>query len=575
MKDLAPILLFVYNRPWHTKQTLEALSQNELADQSTLYIFCDGPKPDVSQVNLENIATTRQVIREKQWTKNVIIYENETNRGLADSIVKGVTEVINKHGKVIVLEDDIVTSKGFLKYMNDALDFYNGEEQVMHISGYWFPVKDNNPPLPDTFFYRSTSCWGWGTWKRAWDKMETDAPLLRKKLADIPGGMKQFSMNNSSDHLQQLERNISGDIHTWAVKWYASVFINKGLCLHPNISLANNIGFDNSGVNCNTEDSGQYYWNELASYIPVNKIELSESKLAIKYITKFYRRNYPFILHQMKKLVPSGLKEVIKKNFLGKPSLYGKNSLSYLKYYPRYKETTITLMGKETKIADSASFLFMHKEIFKKDIFKFNTTDKTPYIIDAGANIGLATLYFKKLYPESKVVAFEPDPKIYRILEHNIKSWELNNVVLVNKALSDKESFVSFFSEGADGGRINGDENGTSTIQVPTVSLRNYLDNQLVVNFLKIDIEGAEIEVLNDIRNSLQHTKMIFVEYHSFANKPQRLEDVINTLTANNFRIYINAPGLSPENPFQSVPVISGMDMQLNIYGIKNDYQNS
>ena len=116
MKDLAPILLFVYNRPWHTKQTLEALSQNELADQSTLYIFCDGPKPDVSQANSENITITRQVIREKQWTKNVIIYENETNRGLADSIVKGVTEVINKHGKVIVLEDDIVTSKGFLKY---------------------------------------------------------------------------------------------------------------------------------------------------------------------------------------------------------------------------------------------------------------------------------------------------------------------------------------------------------------------------------------------------------------------------------------------------------------------------
>lgn len=317
MTETAPILLFVYNRPAHTRQTLEALSKNELADQSRLYIFCDGPKDGASSDTIALINETRQVAKAKQWTKEVIIYERQTNHGLANSIVKGVTEIVNKYNKVIVLEDDLITSKGFLKYMNDALTHYEFIEDVMHISGYWFPVKDEDPPLPSTFFYRSSSCWGWATWKRAWNKLETDAHLLRRKIVELPDGVKRFNIENSSDHFLQLEDNILGKINTWAVKWYASVFLNRGLCLHPAASLVNNIGFDNSGVNCKNSESDRYHWESLAESVTISAIELSESALAVKRIKKFYRQS-PAVIFHLKQMVPTGLKSFIKKNILNK-----------------------------------------------------------------------------------------------------------------------------------------------------------------------------------------------------------------------------------------------------------------
>ena len=189
--NLAPIVLFVYNRPWHTLQTLEALRKNALASESILYIFADGPKPFADESAMHKINETRECIKKKQWCKEVIIYEREINLGLADSIINGVTEIVNKHGKIIVLEDDIVTSKGFLKYMNDALDIYELEEKVMHISGYMFPVKKK---LPKTFFYKPTTCWGWATWSRSWKYFKKDAKS-QIDILDNTKSWREFTIN--------------------------------------------------------------------------------------------------------------------------------------------------------------------------------------------------------------------------------------------------------------------------------------------------------------------------------------------------------------------------------------------
>ncbi len=180
--NLAPIVLFVYNRPWHTEQALNALMQNELAGQSVLYIYADGPKENPGDEQLKNIEEVRKVIRWQQWCKEVIIIEADNNKGLAASIVDGVTEIVNKHEKVIVLEDDIVTSVGFLKYMNEALTLYKDDERVLEVSAFMFPIQSAG--LPDTFFYNANSCWGWGTWKRAWKYYNNDALDLYKKLKE-------------------------------------------------------------------------------------------------------------------------------------------------------------------------------------------------------------------------------------------------------------------------------------------------------------------------------------------------------------------------------------------------------
>jgi GR25 family glycosyltransferase involved in LPS biosynthesis len=281
--NLAPIVLFVYNRPDHTLKTLEALFRNDLANESILYIYADGPKENADEEIRNRIKETRAVTKSKQWCKQVIIYEKEKNMGLADSIISGVTEIINKHQKIIVLEDDLVTSKGFLKYMNDALTLYESEEKVMHISGSIFPVKFS---LPETYFYNTASCWGWGTWLRAWNNFNNNAQYLLSTI-DNSGLRNKFNIEGSYDFYDQLKANIDGRLKTWAIRWYASFFLVQGLSLHPYPSLANNIGHDGMGENCGI--SSVFEWEELAIYISVKKIKLKENSRARKIIAQFNR----------------------------------------------------------------------------------------------------------------------------------------------------------------------------------------------------------------------------------------------------------------------------------------------
>lgn len=280
--NLAPIILFVYNRPWHTKQTLEALMLNDYADQSVLYIYCDGPKEDASEETLKSIKEVREVIREKKWCKEVIIIERPENLGLANSVIQGVTEVIEEHGKVIVLEDDIVTSTGFLKYMNDALDFYQHNEKVMHISGYMYPKKEQ---LPETFFFNVPLCWGWATWARAWKFFNNDAVYLWNEIhkRDLLLSLDKFG----GDYLSsQLAHNISGRLKTWFIKWHASVLLNNGYTLYPSISLVDNIGFDNTGVH--NGENPQFKNDVLSASIKLEKIDFVEDKTAERVIYNFY-----------------------------------------------------------------------------------------------------------------------------------------------------------------------------------------------------------------------------------------------------------------------------------------------
>jgi hypothetical protein len=282
---LAPIILFVYNRPWHTRQTLEALSKNELARDSHLIVYCDGPKMEATQDDLNKIKQVRSVIREKKWCKTIEIVESETNQGLADSIIKGVSEVVNRYGRIIVLEDDIITSPGFLKYMNDALAVYEYEERVMNISAYFPPIKET---LPNTFFFNIASCWGWGTWKRAWEKLNTDTNYLINKI-ERENKISLFNIEDGYDFYSHLLLNKEGEIKTWAIKWYATMFLNQGYSLHTFPSLVNNIGHDGQGVHC--APTTIFYWNQLSLGSAVNKLPIKENSYARMLFRGFYKSN--------------------------------------------------------------------------------------------------------------------------------------------------------------------------------------------------------------------------------------------------------------------------------------------
>lgn len=248
-------------------------------------------------------------------------------------------------------------------------------------------------------------------------------------------------------------------------------------------------------------------------------------------------------------------------------NIYYLYQLLRLNVFPRYTLTSTRLMGKKLLVPDSASFLSMYKEIIEKEIYKFYTTSKNPYIIDCGANIGLSIIYFKKIYPNARIIAFEPDKKIFKILKKNIQSFNLENVKLIQKGVWSKKSTMNFYSEGADAGRIITNTHIDKTSKIYTVKLNDFLNK--TVDFLKIDIEGAEIDVLESSKEKLSNVKNLFVEYHSFTNQKQRLDKIIKILLDQNFRIYINSPGFSSRQPFISRDIYKGMDIQLGIYAFR------
>ena len=282
--NLAPIVLFIYNRPQHTLKTLEALMQNELAEKSELFIYCDGPKPNAKKEDLDKIDAVHTIILKKQWCKKVHIIKAEVNKGLANSIVAGVTEIVNRYGKIIVLEDDIVTSKGFLRYMNEALDLYENEPKIMHIGSY-LPYTNSYRKLPETFLSRFMSCWGWATWKTSWNKANWNESELYEQIKD-PKVRNEFNLEGVLNFHEQLENNIDGSINTWAIKWFASIFLCNGLCLYPSHSFTKNIGFDGTGENCDLLDIKERKGGR--DFIKVTKIKIEESSLGKRYLKRYY-----------------------------------------------------------------------------------------------------------------------------------------------------------------------------------------------------------------------------------------------------------------------------------------------
>ncbi len=243
--NLAPIILFVYNRPNHTAQTLAALAANVLANESTLYIYADGPKPDADAQVTQNIEQTRAIIRQKQWCKEVIIIEAESNKGLAASVIDGVTEVVNRHGSVIVLEDDIITSKYFLQFMNDALQLYQSDSKALSIGALNFFATDKS--VPDTFFIPIPDCWGWATWADRWALFEPNPQKLLDKLRAAKL-IDKFNLYGAYNFESMLIDQLKGNVNSWAIRWQAVAYLEDKLALYPRYSVTKNIGFGAGGT---------------------------------------------------------------------------------------------------------------------------------------------------------------------------------------------------------------------------------------------------------------------------------------------------------------------------------------
>lgn len=306
-QTLAPIILFTYNRLWHTQQTIETLKKNTLAMDSEIFIFSDGPKKgDEDKVN-----QVRGYLKNVDGFKRITIIERDENLGLADSIIEGVTKIVNEHEKVIIMEDDLLTSPYFLKFMNDSLSFYENDSKVWHISGWTCPI--NTSGLDDNFFWQVMDCWGWATWKNRWSSFQKKPNKLIKEWDKRK--IYKFDLDGSGVFWSQIKNNASGRINTWAIFWYATIFDNNGLCLTPAQSYVRNIGLDGSGVHCGDVD---IFKSEILNLNPNIKLKsniICSEKAQIR-LKEFYKskrkswdqyfidimKNIPFIRVILKKI---------------------------------------------------------------------------------------------------------------------------------------------------------------------------------------------------------------------------------------------------------------------------------
>ena len=286
MMNCAPILLFVYNRPEHTRRCIESLTQNSLATDSTLYIYADGAKEATQQAAVDEV---RSYLHTISGFKAVHLIEREENWGLARNIIDGVTTQVNRYGKVIVLEDDLVVAPHFLQFMNDALETYKDEPKVGHIQACDFT---QDPSLPDTFLIKWTGSWGWATWERAWKHFNPNGKALLEELEQRKLTYT-FDFNGKYGFTRMLRRQIEGKNNSWAIRWNASLFLKDILSLNVGRSLVQNEGFDGSGTNCG--GGGLYASNLHLGTLPVQKISpIEENKAARQAFVRYYARTNSF-----------------------------------------------------------------------------------------------------------------------------------------------------------------------------------------------------------------------------------------------------------------------------------------
>ncbi|MBW8332464.1 MAG: glycosyltransferase [Prolixibacteraceae bacterium] len=241
---LAPICLFTYNRLDETRQTVEALKHNFLASSSELIIFSDGPKNEANVVRVQEV---RQYLRSVKGFKNITIKESLENKGLANSIINGVTQIIKEYGKVIVLEDDLISSPNFLNFMNQALDFYQNDEKIKSVNGYSLFLKTKTD---ENYFQIRPFPWGWATWEDRWDEGIFDKKKLTNLISEDKFILKKFNIACGDDISKMFLNSIFGKNDSWYVRWAFEHFRTNKYSIFPAFSLISNIGHNTEGTHC-------------------------------------------------------------------------------------------------------------------------------------------------------------------------------------------------------------------------------------------------------------------------------------------------------------------------------------
>jgi hypothetical protein len=296
MKNLSPVILIVYNRPEHTKKTIEALKINTLASKSMLYIYSDGSSYD------EKVKEVRKYIHTVEGFREVHIVERKENIGLANNIIEAATEVINKYGKVILVEDDLVSSPYFLKFMNDGLEKYKDNHKVGSVSGFMFPKTTMQ--IPDlyeyeVFFSLRPSSWGWATWKDKWGQIDWRVEDFNRFKRNL---VERYRFNKGGGDLSRmLQAQMQGSINSWAIRWSYNFYKRGWVSVYPTVSFIDNQGNDNSGVHSKASNKDKYGNKELNMNSNIKfPDEIFLDREILKRFKRVYSKNMGYYLSKIK-----------------------------------------------------------------------------------------------------------------------------------------------------------------------------------------------------------------------------------------------------------------------------------
>lgn len=284
---VTPIAIFAFNRLDLLRATIKSLEGSEGFPGGPVFVFSDAARSHVSGEE-EKVEALRRWLRVWCQRVNATLIEADSNQGLRRSIIGGVSSLLEQYERVIVLEDDIVVSRHFLPFMRQALTTYQNSSDVVQVSGYFIPHRKK---VPNTGLLSVPACWGWATWRRAWKHYSDDAAGL---LTQIPeSDVHRFNIEGTYAYYDALRRNAEGTQNTWAVRWYASVFVRRGLTVYPGKSLTRNIGFEEGGTNCGAGTMARVFNHQkIQGVMPVpatEQLPLGENQRLRQVLADFYR----------------------------------------------------------------------------------------------------------------------------------------------------------------------------------------------------------------------------------------------------------------------------------------------
>lgn len=552
-----PVVFMIFRRPDLTGQVWKRIRE---ARPEKLLVVADGPR---DEGEAEDCQKARRVTEEVDWPCEVLRNYSAGNLGCRERVVSGLNWAFQEVDEAIVLEDDCLPDSSFFPFCEELLERFRQEPEVMMISGNWFGPG----PAPGGHSYDFTifaHIWGWATWRRAWRQHD---PWMRDwpRFCRSAEWTRCFPERRRREYWQSVLDRAYAGAWAWDHPWWFTC-LRHGYCIEPAVNLVKNLGWGESATH--TQPGGSAHPHPPAERMKFPLIHPPK----VGRNDRWERAGDPTVYPEAESRGGGALVEGVR-GWLRKQSWWKwvRNSdyrrkereLARLRCAREQGHQVSKLLEPGISFTHGPTLATLYEEIFVRELYGFDSANDRPLILDGGANIGLAVLYWKRLFPGAQIKCFEPDPSALRCLRENIERHGLTGIEVHEAALGAATREVWFELRGGAGGRLGERSEGGHGTMVRQVRLREFLHER--VDLLKLDVEGAEVEVLEDCHDALGRVARLYVEYHKFCGQKCRLIRLLQILEEAGFECLIES-NVMRDKPFEAKRDWDGISMALHIF---------